>query len=88
MSEVARTIKGRPYERDVAHAVYDDTLMLRSVFGYTTKVRLDDVIPVQVRHLAVGLYPYLPQPINGPPWKNEKQSRPCIWRIWRGNRAH
>jgi hypothetical protein len=59
MSEVARTIKGRPYERDVAHAVYDDTLVLRSVFGYTTKVRLDDMIPVQVRHLAVGLYPYL-----------------------------
>jgi hypothetical protein len=47
------------HEGHVAHAKHDHSLVLGCVFGNAPKVRLDDVVPIQERHLAVGLYPDL-----------------------------
>lgn len=47
------------YQWDIIHAEYDYALMLGSIFCYSTKVCLEDVVAIQEGHFAVGFDPDL-----------------------------
>lgn len=56
---LSRTWTPVTHKRNVRHAVDDDSLVFDNVFGRLAEVGLDDVVPVQERHLAVRLDPDL-----------------------------
>lgn len=54
----------KTYKWDITHAEHDYALMLRSIFCYSTKVCLEDVVAIQEGHFAVGFDPDLEENVR------------------------